>query len=200
MVYISRFQKDKKNTLYLHLQFPNIHVLITFLFTVTELVSQSYWLLFRLSLAVWFLNTFPERKIFSNHGSIAAVPTFKLASEDFSWHRTIRHRSLATPALMTSIKTLQMIAPHRQVVSVCLEIIPWMWVFVSLADCSLGSLSRRSAVLFISLTMTHLEGDLETISKGKLCVIILILLYKPDCSLSVSCHAVLSPVLEWMTQ
>lgn len=71
---------------------------------------------------------------------------------------------------------------------------------MSLADCSLGSASRRSAVLFISLTMRHLEGDLETISKGKPFVIILILLYKPDCSLSVSCHAVLSPVLEWMTQ
>lgn len=68
-----------------------------------------------------------------------------------------------------------MIASHRGVVSVCLGIIIQMWVFVSRADCSLGSVSRGSAVLFISL-----EGDVETTGKGKLCVIVLILLYKPD--------------------
>lgn len=71
--------------------------------------------------------------------------------------------------------TSQTIAPHRQVVSVGLEILIQMWVFVSRTDGSLGSVSRRSAALFIGL-----EGDVETMVKGKLCVIVLILLYKPD--------------------
>lgn len=74
-----------------------------------------------------------------------ATQTVKLACEDFVWHLMAILCTGHLPALTRSTYTLKTGAPHRQA-----GIYPRIWVFMSLAEYSLGSLRPlSSSVTFI---------------------------------------------------
>lgn len=143
--------------MYLHLHFPNIHVLTIFTFTtIHTVVYVSFKLKFVLVSGSFHWKekckqaSFLEKDLY--HNCIAAEQTFMFVRKDFDRYdptKSFIHRSLASPALTRATKIFKMIAPHRQAVSKCLEITPRMWVFVSLSARALGSVSRRSAVPFM---------------------------------------------------
>lgn len=100
--------------------------------------------------------------------------TFHVCEQRLRLPQSLIDRSVLSPALMSCSWTLKLLRVSELCVK-CLGIPPPMWVFVSLADGSRGSVRRRSAALFmqthpVSVNLSSkLPADAETEREKTLC-------------------------------